>query len=73
MRQQQEQNEIQALVVVLFPEFTQVFADPCLPIALTVLKALPSAQAVTEVGVEASSSCFERRRQRIMAVRPPGN
>ncbi len=24
------QNEIQALVVVLFPELTQVFADPCL-------------------------------------------
>jgi len=33
------QNEIQALVVVLFPEFTQVFADPCLPTALGVLKA----------------------------------
>jgi transposase len=33
------QNEIQALVVVLFPEFTQVFADPCLPNALAVLKA----------------------------------
>ena len=27
------QNEIQALLVVLFPEFTQVFADPCLPSA----------------------------------------
>src|SRR5262249_39547791 len=46
------QNEIQALVVVLFPEFTQVFADPCLPTALAVLKAFPSAQAVTEAGVE---------------------
>ena len=34
------QNEIQALVIVLFPEFTQVFADPCLPTALAVLKAL---------------------------------
>jgi transposase len=43
------QNEIQALVVVLFPEFTQVFADPCLPNALSVLKAYPHAQA----GVEA--------------------
>jgi transposase len=32
------QNEIQALVVVLFPEVTQVFADPCLPSALAVLK-----------------------------------
>jgi transposase len=37
------QNEIQALIVVLFPEFTQVFADPCLPTALSVLKAFPSA------------------------------
>src|SRR6266581_4104198 len=46
------QNEIQALVVVLFPEFTQVFADPCLPSALAVLKAFPSAQAVVEAGVE---------------------
>ncbi len=36
MRQRAIQNEIQALVVVLFPEFTQVFADPCLPSALSV-------------------------------------
>src|SRR5260221_6660202 len=35
-------NEIQALVVVLFPEFMQVFVDPCLPTALAVLKAFPS-------------------------------
>ena len=46
------QNEIQALVVVLFPEFTQVFADPCLLTALAVLKAFPSAQALAEAGVE---------------------
>ena len=46
------QNEIQALLVVLFPEFTQVFADPCLPSALSVLKAYPHAQAVVEAGVE---------------------
>lgn len=45
-------NEIQALVVVLFPEFTQVFADPCGQTALTVLKAFPSAQALAEVGAE---------------------
>jgi hypothetical protein len=30
------QNQIQALVVVLFPEFSQIFADPCLPSALAV-------------------------------------
>jgi transposase len=47
------QNEIQALVVVLFPEFTQVFADPCLPSALSVLKTYPHAQAIIEAGVEA--------------------
>jgi Transposase len=35
------QNEIQALLVVLFPEFTQVFADPCLPTALSVRNRLP--------------------------------
>ena len=32
------QTQIQALVVVLFPECTQVFADPCLPSALAVLQ-----------------------------------
>jgi transposase len=47
------QNEIQALVVVLFPEFTQVFADPCLPSALCVLKSYPSAQDIVAAGVEA--------------------
>lgn len=46
------QNEIQALVVVLFPEFTQVFADPCLPSALAVLKRYPSAQDIATAGVE---------------------
>lgn len=46
------QNEIQALVAVLFPEFTQVFVDPCGQTALTVLKAFPSAQALAEAGVE---------------------
>jgi transposase len=47
------QNQIHALVVVLFPEFTQVIADPCLPSALAVLKAYPHAQAVAQAGVEA--------------------
>lgn len=44
------ENQIQALVVVLFPEFTQVFADPCGQTALAVLKVYPSAQAVAEAG-----------------------
>jgi transposase len=41
-------NEIHALLVVLFPEFSQVFADPTRPTALAVLKAYPSAQAMRE-------------------------
>jgi transposase len=47
------QNQIHALVVVLFPEFTQVFADPCLPTALAVLKAYPSALALAQAGEKA--------------------
>jgi hypothetical protein len=31
-------NEIHALLQVLFPEFSQVFADPCRPTALALLK-----------------------------------
>ena len=31
-------NEIHALLAVLFPELTQVFADPCRPTALALLK-----------------------------------
>ena len=50
------QNEIHALVVVLFPEFTKVFVDPCKPTALGVLKRYPSAQAVAAAGVEAVAS-----------------
>ncbi len=41
-------NEIHALLVVLFPEFTQVLADPSRPTALAVLKAYPSAAAMRE-------------------------
>lgn len=55
------QNEIQALVVVLFPEFTRVFADPCLPTAITVLKAFPSAQAMAEAGIESLSQLLRAR------------
>ncbi|HEX9132969.1 MAG TPA: transposase, partial [Ktedonobacteraceae bacterium] len=45
-------NEIHALLVVLFPEFTQVFADPTRPTALAVLKRYPSAQAIAQTEVE---------------------
>src|SRR2546429_6519594 len=44
-------NEIHALLVVLFPEFTQVFADPTRPTALALLKLYPSAQAIAQAGV----------------------
>src|SRR5260370_725082 len=44
-------NEIHALLVVLFPEFTEVFADPTRPTALALLKRYPSAQAVAQAGV----------------------
>jgi hypothetical protein len=68
------QNEIQALVVVLFPEFTQVFADACLPSALAVLKTYPSAQAIVTAGVEA---VYQVLRTQAPAhgwrVRPPRN
>ena len=46
------QNEIHALLVVLFPEFTQVFADPCGATALGVLKRYPGAAALVRAGVE---------------------
>jgi len=46
-------NEIQALLTVLFPEFSQVFADPCRATALALLKLYPSAQAIATAGVEA--------------------
>jgi transposase len=45
-------NAIQDLLVVLFPEFTQVFKDPTRKTALAVLRAYPSAQAIAAVGVE---------------------
>jgi hypothetical protein len=46
-------NEIHALLIVLFPEFTQVFADPARPTALGLLKRYPSAQAMVAAGIEA--------------------
>jgi transposase len=46
-------HEIHALLVVLFPELYQVFADPSRPTALAVLKAYPSAQAMREADPKA--------------------
>ena len=46
-------NEIQARLRVLFPEFSQIFADPCRATALALLTRYPSAQAIASAGVEA--------------------
>ncbi len=54
------QNEIHALVVVQFPEFTQVFVDPCRPTALAVLKRYPSPQAIVKAGVETLAKRLHR-------------
>jgi transposase len=43
-------NEVQDLLVVLFPEFTQIFKDPTRKTALAVLRTYPSAQAIAAVG-----------------------
>jgi transposase len=48
-------NEIHALLIVLFPEFSQIFSDPSRPTALGILKRYPSAQAIAAAGVEAIS------------------
>jgi transposase len=45
-------NEIHALLQVLFPEYSQVFADPCRVTALSLLKRYPGARAVTTAGAE---------------------
>lgn len=52
-------NEIQDLLVVLFPEFTQVFKDPTRKTALAVLRAFASAQALGAVGVEAIAAILQ--------------
>jgi hypothetical protein len=47
-----DKNEIQGLLVVLIPEFCQVFADPCRQTAVAVLQAYPNAKAIREAGVK---------------------
>jgi hypothetical protein len=44
---------IQGLLAVLFPEFTQIFADPCRPIARALLSRYPSAHAFVAAGLTA--------------------
>lgn len=45
-------NEIQVLLAVVFPEFGQVFSDPCRATALALLQLYPSTQALVTAGVE---------------------
>jgi len=58
------QNEIHALLTVLFPEFTQVFADPCGATALGVLKRYPGAAAIATAGVEALTATLRELARR---------
>src|SRR5918998_4556825 len=46
-------QEIRDLLIVLFPEVTQVFKDPTGPTALALLHAYPGAAAVAAAGVDA--------------------
>ncbi len=45
-------QEIRDLLIVLFPEFTQVFKDPTGPTALARLRAYPGAVTIATVGIE---------------------
>ncbi len=53
-------NEIHALLQVLFPEFSQVFADPYRQTAIAVLTRYPSAQAIRAAGVETLTQLLRR-------------
>ena len=66
------QNEIQALVVVLFPEFTQVFADPCLPSALSVRHPpfLMPRRSSRQVSKQ-FTRCYGLSSRRVMVAPPP--
>ena len=46
-------QEIRDLLIVLFPEFTQVFKDPTGPTALALLHGYPGAAAVATAGIDA--------------------
>jgi transposase len=65
--------QIRGLVTLLFPEFTQVFRNPCRPTALALLQRYPSAHAFVEAGVEAVTATLgelkSRRYGRGTAVR----
>jgi len=45
-------NELRAMLEVLFPEFTQVFADPSAPTALALLQRYGGAEAMVRAGID---------------------
>jgi transposase len=51
--------QIRGLLTLLFPEFTQVFRNPCRPTALALLARYPSAQAFVDAGVDAVTSALQ--------------
>lgn len=59
-----DKNEIQALLVVLLPEFTQVFADPCRLTATAILQAYPSARAIHAAGVDSIAAILRAKAPR---------
>ena len=52
-------QEIRDLLIVLFPELTQVFKDPTGPTALALLRAYPGAVAVTSGGTAAITGLLQ--------------
>ena len=53
-------NAIHALLQVLFPEYSQVFADPSRPTALAVPQRYPSAAAMSSVSVEELTALLQQ-------------
>ena len=52
-------QEIRDLLIVLFPEFTQVFKDPTGPTALALLRAYPSAAAIATASTDAIAAVLQ--------------
>ena len=52
-------QEIRDLLIVLFPEFTQVFKDPTGPTALALLRAYPSAAAIATTSTDAIAAVLQ--------------
>ena len=52
-------QEIRDLLIVLFPEVTQVFKDPTGPTALALLRAYPGAAAVASASTDALTALLQ--------------